>query len=277
MFVRPAAVGVCGRYDKCSQRLDWSWQRLVHMTNVDISNRPEYQTMRSLFATIALAIFAFTGPVAAGGQPVVVELFTSQGCSSCPPADEIITRLSERDDVLALALHVDYWDYLGWKDNFANPVFSARQRAYAKAAQKRTVYTPQVVVQGISHAIGNHENDVRGLIAFHARRSELATLDAARVGDALRIDVAAKTADIGKVVIQVVRFLPRKIVRIKAGENAGRTITYTNIVTSWVPVAQWNGRGRLSIRVPMQEGPQPIAVLVQSANFGPIIAAEVIE
>lgn len=233
--------------------------------------------MRSLIFRLALALFAAAGPAFAGGQPVVVELFTSQGCSSCPPADKIITRLSKRDNVLALALHVDYWDYLGWKDNFANPAYSARQRAYARATQKHTIYTPQVVVQGVSPAIGSRENDVNGLIAFHEKRAEIATLDAKRVGDAVRVNVAAKTADIGKVVIQIVRFLPTKTVEIHAGENAGKTITYTNIVTSWMPVAQWNGRGQLSIRVPMQEGPQPIAVLVQSANFGPIIAAKVID
>ncbi|KKK59691.1 hypothetical protein LCGC14_3031870, partial [marine sediment metagenome] len=99
---------------------------------------------RSLAAFTLAALLAAQGAAAQTDQPVVIELFTSQGCSSCPPADELLTRLAARTDVIPLALHVDYWDYIGWRDHFGKPAFTKRQKSYAAVAGSRTIYTPQM-------------------------------------------------------------------------------------------------------------------------------------
>jgi len=231
--------------------------------------------MRSIFTSLFLAIMAMTTPASAGEQPVVVELYTSQGCSSCPAADKILAKLARRSDVIALALHVDYWDYLGWKDSFAQTVFSMRQRAYARVGQKPTIYTPQVVVQGESHAIGNREGDVNSLILLHSKRLEVVALDVARYGTDLIVNVRPVSGPVGRAVIQIVRYMPEKTVDIRAGENAGRKIAYTNIVTEWKPIAQWNGQSGLTVKTKVT-GADPVVILVQSKDYGPIIAAKVL-
>ncbi len=231
-------------------------------------NRPMRNTLFSIF----LALMTASSPALAGESPVVVELFTSQGCSSCPPADALLAKLAQRDDVIALALHVDYWDYLGWKDSFGSPAFTSRQRGYAKAAHKRTVYTPQVVVQGERHAVGNQVKDVVQLIADYRDQAQPVALDISRVGDMLEISVKATGASVGRSVVQLVRYMPEQTVTIKAGENAGRRIVYSNIVTRWTRLTDWNGRGAIRIKTKVR-GSEPIVVLVQSDDYGPIIAA----
>jgi len=241
-----------------------------------IGNRSNLGLMRSLFLIFVSLFLAVAHPVAADDhRPVVVELYTSQGCSSCPPADALLTKLSGRDDVIALALHVDYWDYLGWEDAFASADYSARQRAYAKAAHKRTVYTPQVIVQGVGHAVGNRVDDVEHLIAYHKNRAKAVDIELERSGSKLFITATAEGGSVGRAVIQIVRYVPEKTVSIEAGENAGRKIVYTNIVTEWRPLTQWNGRGTITANT-VVTGAEPIVVLVQSLGLGPIIAAEVL-
>jgi len=105
-------------------------------------------------------MLALSGAAQAEGQPVVVELFTSQGCSSCPTADEFLMELAQRPDIIALSMHVDYWDYIGWKDTFAQPKFTSRQKAYAKAIGSRTIYTPQMIVNGLDRVEGNSPDTV---------------------------------------------------------------------------------------------------------------------
>ncbi len=231
--------------------------------------------MRFIFTSLFLAAMAVSAPVKAADQPVVVELFTSQGCSSCPAADKILAKLALRDDVIALALHVDYWDYLGWKDSFAKAMFSMRQRAYARAAQKHTIYTPQVVVQGASHAIGNRERDVNSLIERHSKEPKSVALDVSRYGNDLIVNIRAISGPVGAAVIEIVRYMPQQTVNIRAGENAGRKIVYTNIVTDWQPMAQWNGRTGLTLKTTIT-GTDPVVILVQSKDYGPIIAAKVL-
>ncbi|NOX41291.1 MAG: DUF1223 domain-containing protein [Alphaproteobacteria bacterium] len=231
--------------------------------------------MRFIFTSLFLAVLAFASPLAAADRPVVVELFTSQGCSSCPAADKILAKLAKQDNVIALSLHVDYWDYLGWKDSFAKAMFSMRQRAYARAAQKHTIYTPQVVVQGASHAIGNREQDVNNLIKFHAAQTKAVALDVARYGNDLIVNIRAISGPVGAAVVEIVRYMPERTVDIRAGENAGRKIVYTNIVTDWQPMAQWNGRSGLTVKTTIT-GTDPVVILVQSKDYGPIIAAKVL-
>ncbi len=228
--------------------------------------------MRKILTVLAVLSSLWAHAAAAQSGPVVVELFTSQGCSSCPPADAILTDLAKRDDVIALALHVDYWDYLGWKDAFADNAYSRRQRAYAQATGKHTVYTPQVIVQGFSTAVGNQLNDIRQAIDFHRKDTSTVVLTVLRQGGQAVITARALNGNVGRAVIQLVRYVPEEKVQIRAGENAGRQITYSNIVTNWTPVTRWNGRDDITVRSALG-GSDLAVVLVQTDGFGPILAA----
>lgn len=232
--------------------------------------------MRPVLAVLTSILLGFAPGVWAQQGPVVVELYTSQGCSSCPPADAILTELAKRDDVIALALHVDYWDYLGWKDNFGDANFSRRQRAYAAAAGQHTVYTPQMVVQGISYAVGNQENDVRRAIAMHRDDPSPVDLQITRQGNRLAISATALKGGNGRMVIQLVRYVPQQVVKIRGGENAGREIVYSNIVTHWAPITRWNGEGVLTTTIALT-GSDRAVVLVQRDGFGPIVAAKLLK
>ena len=220
----------------------------------------------------AIWTLAAGGMAAAQERAVVVELFTSQGCSSCPPADALLAELAGRDDVVPLALHVDYWDYLGWRDSFAQPAFSERQKGYALQAGRRTVYTPEIVVQG-SHAImGAKAMKLADLIRAHAARPEPVSLRITREGGSVTIAVAPREGAVAPSDIQVVRYLPSRIESIHRGENAGHQITYTHIVTDWQVVARWDG---LSAWTGQADAPgdAPVVVLVQAADQGPILAS----
>ena len=147
-----------------------------------------WRSMILAFA-VAFGLAGLTTDVKADGDArlVVVELYTSQGCSSCPPADKFLHDLAKRDDVLALGLHVDYWDYIGWKDIFGDPAFSERQRAYARAGNRRSVYTPQMIIQGQEHVVGNHPMDVSELIVRHKARPAHVTLDVQADGETAQV------------------------------------------------------------------------------------------
>lgn len=224
----------------------------------------------------ALAIWLGAAGLAAaqdgGRAPVVVELYTSQGCSSCPPADALLAGLTARKDVIPLALHVDYWDYIGWKDIFAEPQFTERQRAYARAAGARTIYTPQMIVSGMDHLVGARPAELTALIQRHAAMPGQARLQVRRDGGAILItaDPVASIAD--GAVVQLVRYKPEQTVAIRAGENAGRQIAYHNIVTDWRRVGSWDGRSELSLRVDAPAG-DPAVVILQEPGPGRIVAA----
>ena len=145
--------------------------------------------MRALLAATALTGI-LTMTQAAADSPVVVELYTSQGCSSCPPADAFLHDLAKRDDVIALALHVDYWDYIGWKDSFAKPEYTDRQHAYAHAANATTVYTPQMVINGKDHVIGSRPMEVIDQVMRHREAVTPVDVTVSRSGDA--IDITAR-------------------------------------------------------------------------------------
>lgn len=232
--------------------------------------------MRILFAALlAASSFNIANVSHAGDGPVVVELYTSQGCSSCPPADELLSKLAKRKDVIALALHVDYWDYIGWKDVFGNPAFTKRQKSYAHAGGHRTIYTPQMVVGGRDHVSGNKPMDVANAISAQRGIAKQVDLEIARKGKTLSIKAVAVAgkASAGKMVFQLVRFNPRQDVKITRGENAGRTIRYSNIVTGWKAIGTWNGTGTKEVSVDIGSSNAPLAVILQQANFGPVIAA----
>lgn len=205
-------------------------------------------------------------------SPVVIELFTSQGCSSCPPADELLGRMTRREDVIPLALHVDYWDYIGWTDTFGNVAFSDRQRAYAQAAGVRTVYTPQMIVGGMDHLVGVHPEDLEAVIARQAVQPAPVVLELRRDGASVRVVARARAEVPQGSAVQLVRYRPHEQVEIRLGENAGRTIDYANIVTEWKQVAEWDGQGELSLTLDAP-GSDSVAVIVQEPGPGPILAA----
>ncbi|WP_343079379.1 DUF1223 domain-containing protein [Ostreiculturibacter nitratireducens] len=206
-------------------------------------------------------------------NPVVVELYTSQGCSSCPPADALLAELAPREDVIALALHVDYWDYIGWKDSFAAPEYTMRQKAYARAVGARSVYTPQIVVQGQEHLVGLRPMELADLIRAHGAKPSPVRLTLERAGGAVRIRAEALGNPLRReLIVQLVRYTPEEVVEIMHGENAGRRITYANIVTSWQPLGEWDGAAPLAMEAPA-EGDGPTVVILQEEGPGPILAA----
>ncbi|MCV6587179.1 MAG: DUF1223 domain-containing protein [Marinibacterium sp.] len=234
--------------------------------------------MKSLITALA-TLFALSPVVATSepaDNPVVVELFTSQGCSSCPPADALLETLSKRDDIIALALHVDYWDYIGWKDDLADPAFTERQKGYAHASGSRMVYTPQMIINGQDGVVGTRAMEVADLIMTHRDAPDLARVDAQRTGDTVAIRIAP-LADLGAGALDVklITYLPQVTTDITRGENAGLQVLYVNSVRSLSVVASWDGQSEAGFDV-AADPDEPAAVLVQKrGKMGPgaIVAA----
>jgi hypothetical protein len=211
---------------------------------------------------IATAVAAET---AASSQPrAIVELFTSQGCSSCVAADAYFAELAGRKDVVALSFHVDYWDYLGWRDTLGDPAHTERQRDYAAAHGSRRVYTPQIVVNGAEDFVGSDRRAVDGAIA----QSSLVVPVTIRRGEGtLEIEVAAwpKPHPV-PATIRLALLTSEAEVAIARGENAGKTIEYYNVVRALRPVGMWDG-GAVKITLPEHEimpaGIDGCAIIVQ--------------
>jgi len=222
----------------------------------------------------SLAVLGALSATAAFAQDnkVVVELYTSQGCSSCPPADALLADLVGRDDVIPLALHVDYWDYLGWKDEFGSRDFTARQHGYARAANVETVYTPQMVIAGTDHVIGSKAMAVMDHIAAQRAQTAQVGLNAVRDGQYIKISATPHAAGLGAMVVQLVHYHPEETVAIRRGENAGKSISYVNIVTSWQVIGRWDGTSPLTMNAAV-EGSGPAVIVIQKDQFGPILAA----
>ncbi len=206
------------------------------------------------------------------GMGTVVELYTSQGCSSCPPADFLLQKLAAQPDVIALALHVDYWDYIGWVDKFASPQYSARQRAYAHAANSNTVYTPQMVVGGVDLVEGNDPEAVVMAIRHNEKTASPVALHLTRQGEQVTIAAEVNRPLESPLQVQLVRYHPLARVNILHGENAGRELDYTNTVTTWTVIGQWDGKGDLHLTAPAK-GEDPVVVILQAEGPGPILAA----
>jgi hypothetical protein len=228
---------------------------------------------------------------AAMAEPVtVVELFTSQGCSSCPPADAFLGELAERKGLLALSFHVDYWNYMGWKDPFSSPDMTHRQRAYANHLGQRYVYTPQIVVDGTMQAEGSARTKVESMLV-EARKviDKKLPLRIGRGGinEVKVILPARKMADkkspdqVDKqkpkvATLWLVAYDNKHVTEIKKGENRGRTLSYYNVVRSVRPVATWEGKQSeivLNLAKEIAAGYQNCAVLLQAGDGGKIVAA----
>ncbi|MEM7295584.1 MAG: DUF1223 domain-containing protein [Pseudomonadota bacterium] len=225
---------------------------------------------------IALVAASFFGGASVAAGPVVVELYTSQGCSSCPPADALLHELKQSEDVLPLAFHVDYWDYIGWVDHFADPAHTERQKGYARAAGERMIYTPQMIIGGVTHVIGNRHGEVAPAVAAAKDAPEPVRVSALRRGNSVEIAVEPVARLSGPVIVQWVEYNPAQTVDIRRGENAGRSLTYHNVVTRFEILARWNGSGTYRGRVNV-DGSSPGAVIVQYARHGAVLGATRVE
>lgn len=219
---------------------------------------------------------------AAGGNEVraVLELFTSQGCSSCPPADALLEQLATRSDVIALSLPVDYWDYLGWKDTLANPKFSARQKYYAKERGDGRVYTPQMMVSGRTHVVGSSPEHVEAAIKSTEQQFAESRVPVRINFDGKRLVIETGDAPTGSVVKEATVWLAmvhrESSVKIERGENRGKTVKYVNVVRELNPIGMWSGkasRHEISRDAVAEPGNEMCIVLLQVGKAGPIIGA----
>lgn len=223
-------------------------------------------------ALIIASFVTITFAVARAGEPrALLELFTSQGCSSCPAADRLMGQLAKDPALVALSVPVDYWDYLGWRDTLANPAHSARQRAYARMRGDRQVYTPQIVVSGAMHVLGSDKAAIERTIAHTDQKSGVMSVPVSMVADAnsvsVKIDATESQHHAGEVWLCP---LAKAIaVAIGRGENRGRTITYHNVVRSWLKLGDWTGVAS-TWNVPMSElkadGVDAAVVMVQEGT-----------
>ena len=198
----------------------------------------------------------------------MVELFTSQGCSSCPPADALLGELARRDGVVALGFHISYWDHLGWKDPLSSPAATARQRAYARRLSEGVVYTPQLVVDGVTEMVGSDRAAV--LAALRAAKPEAAT----PVGFADDRRAVAIGAGQGRGEVVLVRFVRHRSTQVGAGENAGHAADDVNGVRDIAALGSWDGAAQHFAIDPPAAG-EGLAVLVQAPD-GKILGAAMV-
>jgi hypothetical protein len=235
--------------------------------SMEIPNRPSAHLLTRVVLGLAALTAAPGGRAADAAHPTVVELFQSQGCSSCPPANANVMALADRPDVLALSWQVTYWDNLGWKDTFARPEFTARQWDYARAFHRSQVGTPQVVVNGRTDLVGSSRGELDAAI----RRA-----DRGAGGPVIRLDarrVSISGPGLGASVL-LVRYDPHIVqVPIRRGENGGRTLPHRNVVREVRRLGEWNG-GEAEFALPPPGRPGlRTAVLLQQAAAGAIVAA----
>lgn len=240
----------------------------------------------SRLAAVALVVPALAGIGVAGEyvRPAgVIELFTSQGCNSCPPADELFAELARRDDMVALAYHVDYWNYLGWRDTLSTPENTSRQYDYMRAFGSRSVYTPQAVINGRTHVNGARRDEVTGAIKTMGDQGNgmRVGIKVSRSGNSVMIDADAGENPVGEAHVVLVYFDAPQPIEIVKGENTGKTVTYYNPVTDIQTAGMWHGQ-KQRYELPMSEISKKggCAVLLQSVGKeglpGPILGAAVV-
>jgi hypothetical protein len=243
------------------------------MTRPFVLSRRAFTALSSAAATSLIAP-AWAAPQ---GRPVVVELFTSQGCSASPPADALLAELSRQPGIVALSLNVDYWDYRGWRDTLGSADCTQRQRDYAAHRGDGRVYTPQAVINGRTEMVGSDRDGLLAAIARERTHGGLVPVSLSSGEREVRVEIgAAPSEDLRhNATIWVATLVPRTVVDIERGENAGRTIAYTNVVRKIVPAGMWHGQPTvLSLPRPaiMAEGTFCVALL-QADGTGPILGA----
>ena len=223
---------------------------------------------RFLIPLIAGVVLAGSLHAEDGTPKGVVELFTSQGCSSCPPADAAFRKLVDQGDVIALAYHIDYWNYLGWADTLSSKENTERQYGYARAMGRSNVYTPQAIVNGRGHLAGADLNGINSKIASYSSEGNGLTIpiSAAMRGDELEIKIGAGQ---GKANVVMVYFDKEKTIDVEKGENSGKKISYLHSVTNVETVGMWDGKATsLTLPASVLQRPQleGCAILLQSAT-----------
>jgi hypothetical protein len=230
------------------------------------------------FAILVAMTGANPSPAFAGGK-TVIELFTSQGCNSCPPADELLGKLKADPNLIPLTLSVDYWDYLGWKDTLALNAHTQRQRNYARVRGDMNVYTPQAIVNGVKYAVGSDAREINAAIRNHPSNEAEIPLQLKRDGDNVSVSVGAGQ---GKATVWLVAVANKVQVAITRGENRGATITYTNVVRAWRNIGAYGGTP-IKASIPVSEltanGADAVVVFVQNGAEnapGPIRNADIL-
>ena len=251
-------------------------QQTPRVTHADSGALCLARAALQLCAALAIAGTIFGMPASGhAGQPVVVELFTSQGCSSCPPADELLGELAERDDVIALSLHVDYWDYIGWKDPYASPQYTERQRRYAEELGLHYIYTPQMVIDGHHNIVGSHRGEVLDAIEASSKQGKAVEVSFVAQNGGRVIIPAGPAPDRGATIWLAV-YDDANDTDVKRGENAGRTLRNAHVVRRLERLGTWMGE-RLEIPLNLDSAATrdnyECAVLVQQGRNGPIIGA----
>ena len=216
------------------------------------------------------AIIAVIRPAHADPR-TVVELFTSQGCSSCPPADKIVGELAKDPNVIALSMPIDYWDYLGWKDTLADSRFSARQKAYSHVRGDRNLYTPQMIVNGSAQVIGSDRAAIESAIKSTGKTEGVMSVPVSMTlsGKQINVSVEASTAATGRGEIWLCSVSRAVPISIGRGENRGQQVIYHNVVRNFVKVGDWNGAAG-SWTIPLEnisrDGVDAAVVYLQDGN-----------
>lgn len=236
------------------------------------------RVLSSLLA-VALLVGGLDAPAnadetATSSTPVVVELFTSQGCNSCPPADAFLGELAQRPDLIALSLHVDYWNYIGWQDPFSNPEATQRQRDYAQSLGLSSVYTPQMVIDGSFDAVGSNRSQVNEAIAAASQRPKITVAIATNQTGGWLVTIPEAKVD-QPATVWLALYDRQHVTPIRRGENAGKTLTNYNIVREFRRVGEWDGaKLDLPLEIGATElGHRGFAVIVQAGDTGPILGA----
>lgn len=235
------------------------------------------------FGWLLLAVTGFAaGAVPARAESVapgvtsVLELFTSQGCSSCPPADHLLSTLARAPNVVALSFPIDYWDYIGWRDTLASPAFTARQKAYAAARGDPRIYTPQVIIDGLVDAVGSDKSAIeRAVRLTHGRDGAMTVpMHLTETRRTLRIDIGPGPAVAAGV--YVLRVAKSTTVAIGRGENSGHSVTYTNVVRAVSKIGDWDGKAQSLELMELKGADEGYVVLLQEGDEtspGVILAA----
>jgi len=227
--------------------------------------------MRDCLAYAIAVVCTSASLTNADAEPrAVIELFTSQGCSSCPPADKLLAQFATDPSLVPISLPIDYWDYLGWKDTLADPRNSARQRAYSHSRGDRDVYTPQVVVNGSLHVVGSDKEAIEAAIAQTRRNTATLSLPVALsvVDGQIKVSVGGREGQ-APAEVWICGLLKAATVAIGRGENRGKTITYHNVARRWVKLGTWNGKDE-AFELPVHElddgGLEEAALIVQGGT-----------
>jgi hypothetical protein len=217
------------------------------MTTTSLRDKQTTRLSTAVSASLVATSIALMSTACIAGEPrAVLELFTSQGCSSCPPADKLIGELAHDSSVIALSMPVDYWDYLGWKDTLADSRFTARQRSYSKMRGTREVYTPQVIVNGTTHALGSDRTGIERAITDTKKRDGVMTtkVSASIDGGQLKVSLPEGTPASPHCEVWIYALTKAIPITIGRGENRGEKITYHNVVRNWLKVGDWTGKAQ---------------------------------